>query len=55
VAAALTLGAFATLVSVWRDRHGSFSRRLMHSVALLVLLALVLTLHHWNTIGFNYF
>jgi CubicO group peptidase (beta-lactamase class C family) len=55
VAAAVTLLALATLLPVWRDRHWSLGRRLRHSVALLVLLALVLTLSHWNAIGFNYF
>lgn len=60
---ALTLGLLATVLTlaspgalyfVWKQRHGSLASRIIHSVVAAVFLLLVLTLNHWNIIGFKY-
>jgi len=59
--AAALFGAFMMVINlpglmiIWRDHSWPFWRRLRHSIAVLVSLALVLTLYHWNMLGFNYF
>lgn len=55
VAAGLTLLTLATLVPVWRDRNWSVGRRMRHSIAVAVLVALLITLLQWNLVGFKYF
>jgi CubicO group peptidase (beta-lactamase class C family) len=55
LAAGLSVLAVASLVPVWKDGGWSTWRRVRHSAAVVVLLALVLTLLHWNAVGFRYF
>jgi CubicO group peptidase (beta-lactamase class C family) len=55
VAAGLTLLATASLVAVWREGNWSTGRRMRHTLAAVVLLALVITLLQWNVVGFKYF
>ena len=55
VATGLSVLGLATLVPVWRERTWSIGRRLRHSVAVALFVALVATLLQWNAIGFRYF
>jgi hypothetical protein len=55
VAAGLTLLAIVSLVPAWQERSWSLWRRLRHSAAVIVLVALVLTLLQWNAVGLRYF
>lgn len=55
VAAGLSVLAVVSLVPVWKDRTWSAWRCIRHSAAVVVLSALVLTLLHWNAVGFRYF
>jgi len=53
--APLTFVALVSLIPVWRRGSWPVWRRVRHSVAALVLTALVLTLNDWNLVGFKYF
>jgi CubicO group peptidase (beta-lactamase class C family) len=55
VATGLSVLGIATLVPVWRERTWPIGRRLRHSVAVVLFIALVATLLQWNAIGFRYF
>jgi hypothetical protein len=55
VATGLSVLGIATLVPVWRERVWSIGRRLRHSAAVVLFIALVATLLQWNAIGFRYF
>jgi CubicO group peptidase (beta-lactamase class C family) len=55
VATGLSVLGIATLVPVWRERTWLIGRRLRHSVAVVLFVALVATLLQWNAIGFRYF
>jgi CubicO group peptidase (beta-lactamase class C family) len=55
VAVGLTLLSIGTLVPAWRTPGWSLFRRVRHSIAIVILLALVLTLMQWNLVGFRYF
>ena len=55
VATGLSVLGIATLVPVWRERTWPIGRRLRHSVAVVLFVALVATLLQWNAIGFRYF
>ena len=55
VATGLSVLGIATLVPVWRERTWPLGRRLRHSVAVALFVALVATLLQWNAIGFRYF
>jgi CubicO group peptidase (beta-lactamase class C family) len=55
VASGLTLLANASVVLIWREGNWSVGRRLRHTAAAIVLLALVVTLLQWNVVGFKYF
>ncbi|HEY7642829.1 MAG TPA: serine hydrolase [Steroidobacteraceae bacterium] len=54
VATGLSVLGVATLVPVWRERTWPIGRRLRHSVAVALFVALVTTLLQWNAIGFRY-
>ena len=54
-AAILTAVSLIWLPAIWRHASWPVWRRLRHSCALLVLLAFVATLAHWNVLGFRYF
>jgi hypothetical protein len=54
VATGLSVLGIATLVPVWRERTWPIGRRLRHSAAVLLFVALVATLSQWNAIGFRY-
>ena len=54
VATGLSVLSIATLVPVWRERTWPIGRRLRHTVAVGLFVALVATLLHWNVIGFRY-
>ncbi len=51
----MTLLSIGTLVPAWRASNWSLFRRVRHSLAIVIMLALVLTLMHWNLVGFRYF
>lgn len=55
VATGLSVLGIATLVPVWREGTWPLGRRLRHSVAVALFVALVATLMQWNAIGFRYF
>jgi CubicO group peptidase (beta-lactamase class C family) len=55
LATGLSVLGIATLVPVWRERTWPIGRRLRHSVAVVLFIALVATLLQWNAIGFRYF
>jgi CubicO group peptidase (beta-lactamase class C family) len=55
VATGLSVLGIATLVPVWRERTWLIGRRLRHSAAVVLFVALVATLLQWNAIGFRYF
>jgi CubicO group peptidase (beta-lactamase class C family) len=55
IATGLSVLGIATLVPVWRERTWPIGRRLRHSVAVVLFIALVATLLQWNAIGFRYF
>jgi CubicO group peptidase (beta-lactamase class C family) len=54
VATGLSVLGIATLVPVWRERSWPIGRRLRHSAAVALFIALVATLLQWNAIGFRY-
>jgi CubicO group peptidase (beta-lactamase class C family) len=55
VATGLSVLGIATLVPVWRERTWPIGRRLRHSAAVALFIALVATLSQWNAIGFRYY
>ena len=55
VATGLSVLGIATLLPVWQERTWSIGRRLRHSVAVALFVALVATLLQWNAIGFRYY
>ncbi|HJY41861.1 MAG TPA: hypothetical protein VJ303_11510, partial [Steroidobacteraceae bacterium] len=55
VATGLSVLGLATLVPVWRERTWPIGRRLRHSAAVALFIALVATLLQWNAIGFRYY
>ena len=55
VATGLSVLGIATLLPVWRERTWPLGRRLRHTVAVALFVALVATLLQWNAIGFRYF
>jgi CubicO group peptidase (beta-lactamase class C family) len=55
IATGLTVLGIATLVPVWRERTWPIGRRLRHSAAVALFIALVATLLQWNAIGFRYY
>jgi len=55
VGASLTVVSTASLVPVWRRASWPIWRRVRHSMAVLVLVALVWTFHSWNLVGFHHF
>jgi len=55
VATGLSVLGIATLVPVWRERTWPLGRRLRHSAAVALFIALVATLLQWNAIGFRYY
>jgi hypothetical protein len=55
VATGLSVLGIATLVPVWRERTWPIGRRLRHTAAVALFVALVATLLQWNAIGFRYF
>lgn len=55
IAAILTLPGVASLWPVWREKSWPVWRRLRHSAFALISLAAVVTLLHWNVIGFRYY
>jgi CubicO group peptidase (beta-lactamase class C family) len=55
VATGLSVLGIATLVPVWRERTWPIGRRLRHSAAVALFVALVATLLQWNAIGFRYY
>jgi hypothetical protein len=55
VATGLSVLGLATLVPVWRERTWPIDRRLRHSAAVALFVALVATLLQWNAIGFRYY
>ena len=54
VATGLSVLGIVTLVPVWRERTWPLGRRLRHSAAVGLFIALVATLLQWNAIGFRY-
>ena len=54
IATGLSVLGIATLVPVWRERTWPIGRRLRHSAAVALFIALVATLLQWNAIGFRY-
>ena len=55
IATGLSVLGIATLVPVWRERTWPIGRRLRHSAAVALFIALVATLLQWNAIGFRYY
>jgi CubicO group peptidase (beta-lactamase class C family) len=55
VATGLSVLGIATLVPVWRERTWPIGRRLRHTAAVGLFVALVATLQQWNAIGFRYY
>jgi CubicO group peptidase (beta-lactamase class C family) len=55
VATGLSVLGIASLVAVWRERTWPIGRRLRHSAAVALFVALVATLLQWNAIGFRYY
>lgn len=55
VATGLSVLGIASLVPVWRERKWPIGRRLRHSAAVVLFIALVATLLQWNAIGFRYY
>lgn len=53
-AVVLTIPALVFLYPVWKDTNWPFWRRVRHSSAVLILAAFVLTLNHWNIVGFRW-
>ena len=51
----LSLINLPSLFIVWRDGNWPFWRRIRHSLVIIFSFAFVLTLYHWNLLGFNYF
>lgn len=55
LAVGLTVLAVVSFVPAWSAGRWTLWRRLRHSAAVVVLVALVATLMHWNVIGFHYY
>jgi len=55
LATGLSVLGIVTLVPVWRERKWPMGRRLRHSAAVALFIALVATLSQWNAIGFRYY
>jgi len=55
VGVALTVVSVVFLYPVWSNRSWSLGRRLRHTFIVLILVDLVLLLHSYNLIGFNYY
>ena len=55
VASGLSLLTIASLLPAWRDSSWSATRKVLHTLAVLVFVALVLTLLQWNAIGLRYY
>jgi CubicO group peptidase (beta-lactamase class C family) len=55
VVAGLSVVTLGTLVPVWREASWTLGRRLRHTLAALVLIALVASLWQWNVIGLRYY
>jgi hypothetical protein len=55
VATGLSVLGVATLLPVWRERTWPIGRRLRHTAAVVLFIALVATLLEWNAVGFRYF
>jgi CubicO group peptidase (beta-lactamase class C family) len=55
ICAPLTFVALASLIPVWRRGSWPVWRRIRHSLAALILTALVLPLNDWNLLGFKDF
>lgn len=55
IATGLSVLGIVTLVPVWRERTWPIGRRLRHSAAVALFIALVATLLQWNAIGFRYY
>ena len=51
----LSLINLPSLFVVWRDGHWPVWRRIRHSLVVIFSFAFVLTLYHWNLLGFHYF
>ena len=54
VVAVLTIPALLSLYPVWRDANWPVWRRIRHTSAIVILTLLVLTLNHWNMLGFKW-
>jgi len=54
VAAVLTVPVLLSIYPVWRDANWPLWRRIRHTSAIMVLTVLVLTLNHWNMLGFKW-
>jgi len=54
VAAVLTIPALYSIYPVWRDANWPIWRRIRHTSAIVILTLLVLTLNHWNMLGFKW-
>jgi CubicO group peptidase (beta-lactamase class C family) len=52
---ALSVISLAGLYPVWSRRSWPAWRRIRHTLAVVIMFAFVLTLNHWNFIGFKYF
>ena len=61
---ALTLGIIGFIITlinvpsffvIWRDANWPFWRRIRHSLVIIFSILFVLTLYHWNLLGFHYF
>jgi hypothetical protein len=55
VAAGLSLLTIPSLAPVWREASWTRWRKVRHTVAVAVLVALVATLLEWNVVGLRYF
>jgi hypothetical protein len=55
VVAGLAVATVGTLVPVWRETTWTRWRRLRHTLAALVLVALIASLWQWNLVGLRYY
>ena len=55
VATLLSIASVVMLIPVWKTRVWPLWQRLWYSTAALIFLVLIVTLSHWNAIGFKYF
>lgn len=51
----LTIINLPSLFVIWSDANWPAWRRIRHSLIILLSFSFILTLYHWNLIGFNYF